>query len=187
MPIAAQLGRRPYERFHVDLVTATPPIATPETASPLVSVDIPGLIRPHYRIYPLAGVVADKVCAIIERHGDHPSIRFRDLADLTLIATSQPLDATEARTALQAEFARRGLNPIAELDVPDQRTWSTGYTKIAGTTPRRHDHTTLQSALDTVKALCDPLLARVVTTGQWNPDTMTWNVEETLSRTIDVT
>jgi hypothetical protein len=30
----------------------------------------------------LADSVADKVCAILERHQDRPSTRFRDLVDL---------------------------------------------------------------------------------------------------------
>lgn len=114
----AYVGRRPYERFHVDLVTGTPLAALPEYASPLLSVDIPGLARPHYRVYPLAGVVADKVCAITERPSDRPSTRFRDLIDLTLIARSQPLDAPATSEALATELLRRGLTPVAGTQLP---------------------------------------------------------------------
>jgi hypothetical protein len=66
VPVTARLGRRPYETFHIDLVTAVQVTGVPETASPIVAVDIPGLVRPDYRIYPLADSVADKVCAILE-------------------------------------------------------------------------------------------------------------------------
>lgn len=107
VPVTARLGRRPYETFHVDLVTAVQITGVPETASPIVAVDIPGLVRPDYRIYPLADSVADKVCAILERHQGRPSTRFRDLVDLVLVARNRELNAAQLRTALISEHRRR--------------------------------------------------------------------------------
>jgi hypothetical protein len=46
----ARLGARLFERFSVDLVTATVTTATPEHAAPIIDLDIPGLVRPPYLI-----------------------------------------------------------------------------------------------------------------------------------------
>lgn len=175
VPVNAQLGRRPYERFHVDLVSG-PPLAGPhEHASPLVSVDIPGLVRPHYRVYPLAGIVADKICAITEHHGEHPSTRFRDLVDLTLIARNQTLDAEATRGALATELLRRRLAPITEIEVPDHEIWSAGYAKTVRTAPTLHGRIDFEQALSIVKRFIDPVLSGAITSGQWNPATTTWD------------
>lgn len=42
--------------------------------------------RTVWRTYPLVDHVADKVCAIIERHDGRPSTRYKDLVDLAAIA-----------------------------------------------------------------------------------------------------
>ncbi|WP_306323479.1 MULTISPECIES: nucleotidyl transferase AbiEii/AbiGii toxin family protein [unclassified Streptomyces] len=97
VPVQALLGRRVYEKFHVDLVTGVQVTGVPEMSEPIVALDIPGLVRPDYRLYPLADSVADKVCAIVERHQGRPSTRFRDLCDLVLIARSQSLGAADLR------------------------------------------------------------------------------------------
>lgn len=65
--MVAYLGAR-YAAFHVDVVVGTAMTGVPQTASPLVALTIPGLIRPEYRLFPLADHVADKLCAIVEVH-----------------------------------------------------------------------------------------------------------------------
>lgn len=64
--MTAFLGRRPYERFHIDLVTGVFSTGIPEHANPLIPLDIPGLHQPQYRIYPLCDTLADKISAIGE-------------------------------------------------------------------------------------------------------------------------
>ncbi|GHH39026.1 hypothetical protein GCM10018773_18160 [Streptomyces candidus] len=76
VPAQALLGRRSFESFHIDLVTGVRVTGQAETAAPIVPLDIPGLVRPDYRIHPLADSIADKVCAIVERHQERPSTRF---------------------------------------------------------------------------------------------------------------
>jgi len=109
--VAAQawLGPRLFERFGVDLVTATVVTGIAERADPILDLGIPGLVRPPYRLYPLADALADKFMGIIERHGQHPSTRFRDLVDIVLIARSQLVDASALCTALASEGRRREL------------------------------------------------------------------------------
>ncbi|RSM41326.1 hypothetical protein DMB66_56200 [Actinoplanes sp. ATCC 53533] len=55
IPTEARLGPRLFERFGVDLVTGVVITGRPEEVKPLLSLTIPGLIRPKYRLYPLVG------------------------------------------------------------------------------------------------------------------------------------
>jgi hypothetical protein len=174
VPVTARLGRRPYETFHIDLVTAVQVTGVPETASPIVAVDIPGLVRPDYRIYPLADSVADKVCAILERHQDRPSTRFRDLVDLVLVARNRELNAAQLRTALVSEHRRRALPEAGKFDVPDRALWDGGYAKAASRAPDLDGFRTLEPAVTLAKAFLDPVLTAERTTGTWDPAAARW-------------
>lgn len=174
VPAQARLGRRTFESFHIDLVTGVRVTGLAETAAPIVPVDIPGLVRPDYRIYSLADSVADKVCAIAERHNGRPSTRFRDLCDLVLIARTQALDARKLRRALTSEHHRRALGPPMVFDVPDHALWEPGYAKAVKDAPDLESFRTLPEALALVKALIDPVLADDRPIGCWNPEAATW-------------
>jgi hypothetical protein len=66
--VVALLGATDFARFHVDLVAGLSMTGVPEDASPLVPVELSGISRTAYRVYPIADHVADKVCALLERH-----------------------------------------------------------------------------------------------------------------------
>lgn len=174
MPAQARLGRRTFESFHIDLVTGVRVTGLAETAAPIVAVDIPGLVRPDYRIYPLVDSVVDKVCAIVERHKGRPSTRFRDLCDLVLIAGTQALDAGKLRNALNSEHHRRALGRTLAFDVPDRDLWEVGYAKAARDAPGLESFRTLPEALALAKALIDPVLSDDRAIGCWNPETAAW-------------
>jgi hypothetical protein len=53
------LGSR-YAVFHVDIVVGTAMSGKPDTVPPLTPIDVDGLIRPPYRVFPMADRVADK-------------------------------------------------------------------------------------------------------------------------------
>ncbi len=168
----ARLGPRLFERFAVDLVTATVITATPEHAPPIIDLDIPGLVRPRYLIYPLADSLADKVMGILERHAGHPSTRFRDLVDIVLIARSQVIDGQQLTAALNSERRRRGLELPAEFSIPDPALWADGYATSAQAVPGLEERD-LAAALPIAKSLLDPVLTGTAD-GRWNPDTTAW-------------
>ena len=66
--VVAGLGGRPFASFSVDLVAGYSMTRPPEVVSPLVPVEIPGLLRVSYRAYPLVDHIADKVTACLETH-----------------------------------------------------------------------------------------------------------------------
>lgn len=88
--VVALLGAVDFARFHVNLVAGLSMTGVPEDAPPLVPVELAGVSRTAYRVYPIADRVADKVCALLERHpqpggGIEQSTRYRDLADLVTL------------------------------------------------------------------------------------------------------
>jgi nucleotidyltransferase AbiEii toxin of type IV toxin-antitoxin system len=84
---------------------------------------MPDVEQHGYRAYPLVDHVADKVCAILERHGptQAPSTRFRDLVDLVAIVVAASVDAQPQMAALRSEAERRGLQLPARWWPGDQR------------------------------------------------------------------
>src|SRR4051794_40364349 len=66
--VVAGLGGRPFAAFSADVVAGQSMTHVPEAVSPLVELEIPGLLRVDYRAYPLADHIADKVSACLETH-----------------------------------------------------------------------------------------------------------------------
>jgi hypothetical protein len=139
-------------------------------------VDIQGLVRPPYRLFPLADHIADKLCAITEVH-DHagvarPSTRVKDLVNLALIASTQRPQAGALRRAIVGGCAHRGLALPKRFAVPDVEIWRTGYPakarEAAGVIPDFSDAVTL------VGALLDPILQGTAA-GTWDPDSASWS------------
>jgi hypothetical protein len=171
----ARLGPRVFERFGVDLVTAAVITGTVECADPILDLGIPGLARPCYRLYPLADTLADKFMGIIERHGQRPSTRFRDLVDIVLIAHSQSVDAQALSTALASEQRRRGLILPDQFDVPNHALWEAGY-RTASDVPGLAERT-LAAAVTTAQQLFDPVLNGRAC-GLWDPHSLRWDSGE---------
>lgn len=171
------LGATEFERFNVDLVAGSGMTGEPEEADPLVPIEIPGVPRTDYRIYPIADHVADKVFAIVERHvrRDGPAIastRYRDLADLVVIAHSEEVEALAVEAALRAQADRRGLEVPSEFRPPDTSGWHAGYAGVAkdiiGLDEQQFD-----PAVETARCFVEPVLNGAAH-GRWNPDRQAW-------------
>lgn len=168
----ARLGPRVFERFGVDLVTATVVTGTVEQADPILDLGFPGLVRPPYRLYPLADTLADKFMGITERHGQRPSTRFRDLIDIVLIARSQSIDASALSAALMSERRRRGVALPDQFDVPNPALWEPGYRTAVRDAPDVTDRD-LAAAVGTARLLFDPILDGRAQ-GRWEPHALCW-------------
>lgn len=64
--------------------------------------------------------VADKVCAILERHSGKPSTRVKDLIDFIAICRRATIDADLQKRALTLDGVRRSLELPVAFDVPDR-------------------------------------------------------------------
>lgn len=173
--LVAYLGPR-FAYFHVDVVVGTAMSGEPDLVPPLTPLEIDGLDRPHYRVFPVADHVADKVCAILESHdrGDgttRASSRVKDLVDIALIARSQSISGTELCAAVLAGAEHRGLALPEQFAVPDVTAWRAGYPNRAADVPGPVP--TFDEAVDLAARLLDPVLAGTVA-GRWDSTTGRW-------------
>ena len=176
--VVAILGATDFARFHVDLVAGLSMTGTPEKAPALVPVELPGISRTPYSVYPIADHIADKVCALLERHPRpdghvEQSTRYRDLADLVAFAHSASVGADELRRALDSEAKRRRLTLPDRLEVPSSSGWTAGYARVARDAPGLEERD-LESAMSTAGRLIDPVLAGAAD-GCWSPAAMEWS------------
>lgn len=172
--VISYVGDLEFQRFSIDLVIDSNMTQEPETIAALRPVPIDGLPTADYRVYPLVDHVADKHAAMIDTyHGGAASTRYRDLVDLALIATTYPLAAVDLRAALHSEYAHRGLDIPATVDLPDS-SWEAGYAKVAATVPHLALPTATE-ALEIVRALLEPLLGDEFHSGHWDPNRRRWS------------
>lgn len=175
--VTAFLGATEFARFHVDLVSGVLMTGVPDDVPPLMSLDLPGIVSVHYRAYPIVDHIADKVCALVELHPRlgrpaQASTRYRDLADLAVMAHTQPVDVAALRTALTSESSRRGIELPTAFSAPAVAGWRTGYARVAKDVPGLAERD-LDAALVTVKRFLDPVLGGVAS-GGWRPDRQLW-------------
>lgn len=180
IPITAYLGATEFARFHVDLVAGLVMTGQPDKVPPLISLDLPGIRSIRYLAYPMVDHVADKVCAMLERHPRaggtaQASTRYRDLVDLALIAHTQRIDAGQQEWALESESGRRGIELPASLPAPGGPGWPAGYARVARHVPGLLEQD-IESAIGAVRLLIDPILARTAK-GSWEPRALTWTYE----------
>jgi hypothetical protein len=175
LPVTAFVGNTEWVAFHVDLVGADLRMTgEPEAVPPLARVVIPDVRQRGYRAYPLVDHVADKVCAIFERHGpsNMPSTRYKDLIDLVAIVIAASIEASQQIAALRSESDRRGLRLPERFAIPDRQLWDVGYAAEV----RRSllpIASTLDEAIATVRPFIDPLLDGTAA-GKWQPRDARW-------------
>jgi hypothetical protein len=175
LPVKAFVGNTEWAAFHVDLVGADLRMTgEPEDVPPLARVVMPDVEQHGYRAYPLVDHVADKVCAIFERHGPTgaPSTRYRDLVDLVAIVLAASVEAGPQMAALRSEALRRGLQLSGRFAVPDRGLWQRGYAAEAGRSLLSVART-LDEAIATVMPFLDPLLDGTAR-GRWDPQNARW-------------
>jgi hypothetical protein len=177
VPVVAYLGATEFASFHVDVIVGIEMTGEPDDGLPLVAAEPLGLKSAHYRIYPLADHIADKIVAFLQRHPGvggtgQGSTRYRDLADLAVIAHREVIAATDLRAALESEVDRRELSLPATLPIPATGSWRSGYARVARDVPDLAERD-LDSALLTVRGFVDPVLQGTAD-GVWDPKRMEW-------------
>lgn len=167
------IGVRLWSAFQVDLVAEGIELTGhPDPVHPLTDIEILAFPRKTWQAYPLVDHVADKVCAILERHQGLPSTRYKDLVDLVAIVNHATVAASLQREALVKEGRRRGLSLPRAFEVPDRQMWERGYRAEARRTTGL-DEANLDAALTTVRPFLNPLLDGTAT-GSWDPLTQRW-------------
>jgi len=172
------LGNHHVNVLRVDVVVGHQPTSVPDSRliQPLVDLNWPAY-WPEVKLYPIVSHLADKVCALFERHKGAPSSRFRDLADILLISQREELDGRYAQIAIRAE-ARRRMIAGTTLKLP--RTfqapgpaWPARYPAAARQVPGLNGCGDWTQAAIAADAFLTPLLAPDPP-GHWRPADAGW-------------
>jgi hypothetical protein len=182
VPVVARIGGTVFADFTVDLalprdgalsVDWVTPTAT-LTGEPIVDV------IPPVALLSLGAQIADKVCALFERHGPdgHASSRARDLADIAMIATQENIDGTELVAQLRREERRRlDAETLVErlpssLRLADEQIagWKGRWHKATRGAPIGFDE-----AQEMVARFIDPVLRDSVAGRQWSATEQRWS------------
>ncbi|PKV82593.1 nucleotidyl transferase AbiEii/AbiGii toxin family protein [Streptomyces sp. TLI_146] len=172
-------GAHQVDTLRVDVVAVQRPITAPDlrTITPLIDLGWPA-DWPQARLYPIVDHLADKVCALYERHRGIPSTRWRDLADILLISRREALDGHACQMALRAEAQRRA-QAGTDLHLPGSfeppgPAWPARYPTAALQVPGLNGCTTWAQAASAAAAFLTPLLA-AHPPGHWNPAEAAWH------------
>jgi hypothetical protein len=121
---------------------------------------------------PLAQHLAEKVHAYTRTYGEaqQPSTRPKDLIDILLIASVEPLAAAELRKALERTFTSRARHALPGSLPPPPPAWATPYARLAAQVGLDAD---LAAAFAHAAAFVDPVLDGSAA-GHWDPERDSW-------------
>lgn len=175
-----QIGTRRAGGIKVDLVVGRAATGAVQTRRLEPTLEMPWPTDwPNIQLYPVVDHIADKVCAMYERHNGHPSSRFRDLADILLISQRESVDMQDAKRALEFESGRRqSLQGSTELTLPSEFTmpdesWRAGYPQAAKDVSGLRGCRTWGEVESAAHAFLTPLLGDAFI-GEWNPKDELW-------------
>jgi hypothetical protein len=111
---ACRLAGKLYgQPFGVDVAFGDPILGDPETVTADDVLAFAGIAPPMLRLYPIETHIAEKLHAYTMPR-TRPNTRVKDLPDMALLATTEPLEAARLRAALEQLTAAVGtfLNPV---------------------------------------------------------------------------
>ena len=181
VPAIVRLGAREFARFSVDL-------ALPQADVEVERVDFsPALTGsaavdelPPLHVLSFGAQIADKVCAMFERHGANStySSRARDLADIAMIAAQVDFDGTALQQRVRAEEARRieagtlvgALPSVLQLPDDQRRDWQTRWRQATRDAPIG-----FEEASEEASTFLDPVLSGRASGLRWRAESRTWS------------
>ena len=165
--LAGKLYGRP---FGVDVAFGDPILGDPEVVVAEDVLAFAGIAPPTLRLYPIETHIAEKLHAYTMPRL-RPNSRVKDLPDLALLATAQPIEAKRLRAALEQTFTFRKTHDLP-VKLPDPLpAWETPYAAMA-----REDQLawpTLDEVTKAAKAFLDPVLAGDLESA-WDPAAWSW-------------
>lgn len=158
------------QRFGVDVAFGDPILGEPATVTADDLLAFAGIAPPVLRLYPIETHIAEKLHAYTMPRM-RPNTRVKDLPDLALLATTQSLEATRLRAALEKTFSFRATHPLPPSLPHPPENWLKAYGEMA----KDNDlpWTTLDQVTAAAGAFLDPVLASKG--GIWLPTAWAWD------------
>jgi hypothetical protein len=178
--VIARIGAKEFARFSIDMPPPRGDVPSEPFAAPHIGIGFDALDDiPQMRLQPLEDQLADKICAMFERHDAHGrqlSSRSRDLADIAMVASQCCIDGTRLQEVLTAENKRReaarlpdGLPTEFTIGSEQQEQWRGTWTTSARKPPIGFD-----DALAIATTFLEPVFASEVGDLSWNPASQAW-------------
>lgn len=157
--------------FGVDVAFGDPILGEPEVVVAEDVLAFAGIAPPTLRLYPIETHIAEKLHAYTMPRA-RPNSRVKDLPDIALLATAQPIDAERLRTALEQTFTFRRTHALPASVPSPIEAWRTPYASMA-----REDQltwATLEDVTQAARAFLDPVLAGLAD-ATWDPSHWAWS------------
>ncbi len=170
--VRAVLAGSVFERFVLDIGLTDTISWIPDTITTSDFLTFAGIEPIAIPVIPIPQHIAEKVHAYTRTYGeDHrPSSRPKDLVDILLIASREPVVAEPLHEALERTFAARADQDLPITLPPPPTTWTKHFEKMAAEVGVESD---LTQAHRLATAFLDPILAGR-TTGRWNAAARAW-------------
>ncbi|MBZ4486853.1 nucleotidyl transferase AbiEii/AbiGii toxin family protein [Microbacterium sp. cx-55] len=143
-----------------------------EVVAPAGALELPKLTSHPYRLYPVVDQIADEVCATISLYSGRPSSREKDLVDLVVLATTQDIDGTRLRAALEREAAVRSLALPHAFAAPAD--WGSRYAALAVRVPVCRPFGRIDLATELMCRFIDPVLDHSAAGKIWDHSALSW-------------
>lgn len=160
----------------VDLVSDEIPLEYIDMLDPIDRMQVGDLDSCDYPTYPAERAIADKVCAIIERHGGRPSSRVKDFVDIIIYAMSVDFSYNALARALSREAASRHLALGDEILLPAE--WGAmherQYRSLFANNRLFEAAPSFEEGLAIAKRFLDPAVRGMDKQGFWSHAELRW-------------
>jgi hypothetical protein len=182
VPVVARIGGTVFADFSVDLALPRDGALSVDWIEPGATVTGEPAVDaiPRVAVLALAAQVADKVCALFERHGPgaQASSRARDLADIAMIASQENIDGTQLTAQLRREERRRlDAQTLVEalpssLRLADEQItdWERRWNRATRDAP-----VGFSEAQEIAASFIDPVLGNLVVGRRWIAEGQRWS------------
>lgn len=170
--VECSLGGSLYgDPFGVDVAFGERLFRAPDIAETPDVLAFAGILPPRIRLLPIETHIAEKVHAYTVPR-PRPNSRVKDLPDLALLATVQPLDAKALRRGIEHCWTFRGTHALPTRFPDPSPLWAKPYARMAAQNELAWP--TLAAVTTAVRAFLDPVLAGGLD-ATWDPAAWTWS------------
>lgn len=145
----------------------------PDKIVPANRLAISGIDMNSYYVYSVADQLADKMCAIMERHpGGWASSRMKDLADVVTYALNQDFFLFDLSNAIVSECKRRNMEVPKEFAAPEE--WRSGFQAFTKKVELPKAYQVFDSAVLLASKVFDLALRKPISIMKWDSKVLEW-------------
>ena len=165
------IGSKSMQRISIDLAVDEVPLEMADLVMPSDRIEIDGLETCGYLVYPVENALADKLCALTEKHDGRVSSRVKDLVDIAIYATTCAADWSRLQKCIHREASVRKISLTCPFAVPEG--WGAShekqFEKLCSETGLPAPLKTIAAAADLAGRLLDPAVRCEAEGMSWSP------------------